>query len=227
MKHSARKLDPDKLRQYVRRHPDATQRQIAAYFGCIPAYVSYLLKQYGIPYTRKYKYNKIQMEKLRKFVRKHPDATQQEIAAHLRCGQTSVGYALRRYNIPYKRKCRAKIKHRNNSEIPPNELRRYVSDHPEATQGQIAAYFSRNQSSISTTLKRYGIPYVKKCPCSKITENELRVYVKEHPEATQQQIAKYFGCSQYSISDALKRYDIPYAKKTRARVTTKLDNPAT
>ena len=47
----------------------------------------------------------------------------------------------------------------------------------------------------------------------KIDPETLRVYVKEHPDATQREIADEFHCSNQAISKALKRLDITRKKK--------------
>lgn len=50
---SFKKIDPDKLRAYVKGHPDATQQEIADEFGCCNQAVSKALKRLNI--TRKKK----------------------------------------------------------------------------------------------------------------------------------------------------------------------------
>lgn len=199
------RLHPDKLRKYIRRHPNATQKQIAAHFDCTPNAVSYALKQHGISYNRKNKNSKIQPEKLRKYVRKHPNATQKQIAARFSCDQTSVSAAIRRYNIPYAR-----------NSVLSEDLQKYIDSHPNATQEQIAVHFGRGQSAISDALKHYGILYTRKHPNpSKISEEVLRNYIAKHPRAVQRQIAEHFGCSQLLISSAIRRYNIPYERKSQ------------
>ena len=46
-----KKIDPEKLKAYVREHPDATQKEISEIFGCCNQAVSKALKRCGI--TRK------------------------------------------------------------------------------------------------------------------------------------------------------------------------------
>lgn len=46
-----KKIDPDKLKEYVKQHPDDTQQEIANVFGCCNQAVSKALKRNGI--TRK------------------------------------------------------------------------------------------------------------------------------------------------------------------------------
>ena len=50
----------------------------------------------------------------------------------------------------------------------------------------------------------------------KIDPEKLRTYVKEHPDATQQEIADEFGCCNQAVSKALKRLDITRKKKRAA-----------
>ena len=48
----------------------------------------------------------------------------------------------------------------------------------------------------------------------KIDPEMLRVYVKEHPDDTQQEIADAFGCCNQAVSKALKRLNITRKKNT-------------
>ena len=48
---SFRKIDPEKLKKYVKEHPDAYQSEMAEVFGCSESGIRYALKRYGI--TRK------------------------------------------------------------------------------------------------------------------------------------------------------------------------------
>ena len=50
-KETWRKIDPEKLKEYVREHPDAYLREIAEVFGCTDAAVLYALRRLKI--TRK------------------------------------------------------------------------------------------------------------------------------------------------------------------------------
>ena len=46
----------------------------------------------------------------------------------------------------------------------------------------------------------------------KIDPEKLKVYVEEHPDAYQSEMAKAFGCSESGIRDALARYKITRKK---------------
>ena len=51
VKRSFRKLDPEKLKQFLAQHPDAYLREIAAEFGCCEITVTYVCQRLKI--TRK------------------------------------------------------------------------------------------------------------------------------------------------------------------------------
>lgn len=55
----------------------------------------------------------------------------------------------------------------------------------------------------------------------KIDPDKLRAYVKDHPDATQQEIADEFGCCNQAVSKALRRLDIT-RKKKRAATKSKI-----
>ena len=50
----------------------------------------------------------------------------------------------------------------------------------------------------------------------KIDPEKLRLYVKEHPDATQQEIADEFSCCNQAVSKALKRLNLTRKKKRAA-----------
>ena len=60
-------------------------------------------------------------------------------------------------------------------------------------------------------------PKVPKRPWRKIDPEKLRAYVAEHPEATQKEMAKEFGCVQSAIQGALERLKITRKKKDNIR----------
>ena len=51
----------------------------------------------------------------------------------------------------------------------------------------------------------------------KIDPEKLKMYVEEHPDAYQSEMAEAFGCSESGIRDALARYQI--TRKKRQHVT--------
>lgn len=51
LKRGFKKIDPEKLKAYVSEHPDDTQEEVAAVFGCCPQAISKAYKRLGI--TRK------------------------------------------------------------------------------------------------------------------------------------------------------------------------------
>ena len=55
----------------------------------------------------------------------------------------------------------------------------------------------------------------------KIDPVKLRAYVKAHPDATQQEIADAFECSNQAVSKALKRLNIT-RKKKRATIKNRI-----
>ena len=50
----------------------------------------------------------------------------------------------------------------------------------------------------------------------KIDPEKLKMYVEEHPDAYQSEMAKAFGCSESGIRDALARYKITRKKRQHA-----------
>ena len=58
----------------------------------------------------------------------------------------------------------------------------------------------------------------------KIDPEKLKIYVAEHPDAYQSEMAKSFGCSESGIRDALRRHKLTRKKRrpaTRSRISKK------
>ena len=58
----------------------------------------------------------------------------------------------------------------------------------------------------------------------KIDPEKLKIYVAEHPDAYQSEMAKAFGCSESGIRDALRRHKLTRTKRrpaTRSRISKK------
>jgi DNA-binding MarR family transcriptional regulator len=213
------KPDSDKLRRYVAYHPDALQRQIAVHFGCTQNMVSQTLKLYNIPYTAKRRGGKkeIRPEELQKYVYEHPNAIQRQIAAHFGCDPSTVSDALKRCRIPYINKQLI------GSKTKPKELQKYVHEHQEASQRQIADQLGCSIFLINKSLKQYNIPYVKKNRSGRPVTfarqpDKLREYIREHPDKTQTAIAAHFGCDPSCVSVALKKHGIPYVRHNGSKM---------
>lgn len=70
-------------------------------------------------------------------------------------------------------------------------------------------------------------PKVPNRPWRKIDPERLKSYVGKHPDATQKEMAKEFGCVQSAIQGALKRLKITRKKKrqhTKNRTMTEWPN---
>ncbi len=86
------------------------------------------------------------------------------------------------------------------------------------TLKETAEIFGVSKSAVDTWVKKYektGDLSNKPLNRSfkKINPEELKVYVKEHPDDTQKEIAKVFDCCNQAISKALKRNGITRKKK--------------
>jgi predicted DNA-binding protein YlxM (UPF0122 family) len=56
----------------------------------------------------------------------------------------------------------------------------------------------------------------------KIDPEKLKLYVKEHPDATQQEMADEFHCCNQAISKALRRCGITHKKKKQQFIKNKM-----
>ena len=107
------------------------------------------------------------------------------------------------------------------------ELEKYISEHPEATQKEMGRYFNVSVSGISRALTRYDINWdnKKRKPKVEISKEELEEYIKEHPDEYLWQISKKLGLNESKIKRYIARYGIdwrdPKKSDGRAKTTTK------
>ena len=204
------KIDRKKLGKYVRRHPEARLKDIARHFGCKVSIIGKAIREAGIDYREYYPQKQFAAE-LGKYVRKHPEATQKEVAGHFGCHQADISRALKAAGIRYRRKGRG---------IPlmmvPGEIEEYIRDNPKATQEDIAGFFGCSLFAVHDVVEAHNIGYKSKrgeTPPFASNPELLELYVRDHPEATQREIADHFSCHPSVVGKALRVHGIKYAKK--------------
>ena len=147
------------LGDYIDTHPEATQKEIAAFFKCDQSTVSQMLKQYNIEYRKKKggKIPKLSPSQLQQYISAHPAATQKEIAEFFGCNCSIVGRAIKRYDLGYN------PKHGGNTpKLSPQLLKEYIQAHPDATLHTIAKHFGFHFSTVSIAISKNNIEYRSK-----------------------------------------------------------------
>ena len=102
------------------------------------------------------------------------------------------------------------------------ELVKYIDEHPEATQMEIATYFNVARQTIIAYIQRYDINFKRKNGLySKININDLMRYIKENPEKTQMEVAEHFKVNHATISKCLlkNKVYISFPQKRRTKLT--------
>ena len=76
---SFKKIDPEKLKAYVKEHPDETQKEMEEAFGCCNQAISKALKRYGITQKKTVRYKEQNSEKVEKYLNEIKDILPQKI----------------------------------------------------------------------------------------------------------------------------------------------------
>ena len=76
---SFKKTDPEKLKAYVKEHPDETQKEMAEAFGCCNQAISKALKRCGITQKKTVRYKEQNSEKVEKYLNEIKDILSQKI----------------------------------------------------------------------------------------------------------------------------------------------------
>jgi len=65
---SFKKLDPEKLKVYVKEHPDAYQKEMAEAFGCSPSAIQKALKKLGITHKKTKRFREQRPEQVAEYL---------------------------------------------------------------------------------------------------------------------------------------------------------------
>jgi len=153
---------------------------------------------------------KVDKAELEKFIAENPDATQKSLANIFDCSEGYISIVTKRHGIPYQ------SKQKKDRKIDRNELRRLVSENPDAKLDDLAKAFDCTRGAISIALRKHEIPYrSKEKDGHKIDPDKLRRLVEEKPHATLKVLAKHFNCIEGSVAAMAKRHQIPYQPKVQ------------
>ena len=144
-----KKIDPERLKKYVRDHPDALQKDIANYFGCGISSVSEALNLYKVPYIIK-RPNQMDLEEIKKYIHSHPSSSLNDIATHFKVKPQSINFLFRRNGLSFLRD----FKHKD---VSSDNLQEYLHNQPDATLEQISSQFNCSPTLIAKKIKEYGI----------------------------------------------------------------------
>ena len=167
---------------------------------------------------------KVNEDEFREYIAQNPNASQKEIAKHFKISVSTTSTLIRKYNIEYSSKY-AK------SPISKEVLSKYILNHPNENQKQIAEHFGVTKVYIGQLIERFGIPYQNKRKTN-VTPEQIQSYIKTHKDANLDEIAKHFGVSASYISAMIIGNNIKYHKKYRQGIAPTqeikdyiLDNP--
>ncbi|MDP8212083.1 MAG: IS630 transposase-related protein [Candidatus Zapsychrus exili] len=208
-------LDIDKLIRYIKRNPKKNIDEIAFYFGVSRATISRRIKKHSISYTIKsYDGERIVNQgKLKGFILKHPDFTQQQIADSFGVHKETIRDAISFYGVDYTPKVHGQYK------VDLKKLSNYIKRYPEANLNKIAQHFGVVDSAISKSIRKHNIPYILKTREGEriIGKKELQEYIDANPKDIQQQIADHFETCVETIIDAIKYHNVAYTRKGGGR----------
>jgi transcriptional antiterminator len=204
------KINREKLKQIVTDNPSIRLQEIAKIFSCSNYAVYSYMKRNGITKKRKYRYNKIDSEKLKQVIAENPNMTLKQIANIFDCKTAiSVSIAIKRNGIIRKSNSQRKI--------DVDKLKQIIAQNPKIYLTEIAEEFNCSKFAVSASMKKYGITKKRNVYHGKIDIDKLKQVITENPSMTLKQIANIFNCSDFAISHAIKRNDI-YRKSHHTKI---------
>ncbi len=197
------KIEKDKLKEYIEKHPRASLENIATRFGVTRITIKKYIDKFEIirPYNSRGRRFKIDEETFKDYLEKHPKATTKELCAHFKvCNRTIYKY-MRACNIPNKRGRR--------DIVDKDKINAFMKKNPRSTIKEVSEYFSVSLSTASRYLREYKSRNEKKIP----TEKEFKDYIDKYPKATQADLEAYFKIGKNKIRELIKQYGVSWVKK--------------
>jgi transposase len=145
-KAAAGALPPDKVREYIRLHPQETLREIAAHFDRSSSCIGVIIKKHDIPYSSSDYKAILRIAKINDFLHDHPFAGVSETEKILRMPYNTFLKSLRSEGF---------IDRRNRWRI--EAVEKYIRENPGADAASIAGYFCYHLPSMHRFLNKHGI----------------------------------------------------------------------
>jgi len=140
------------------------------------------------------------------------EATQAEIARHFGVHPSTVSRRLAK--VPgYDAKLFAK---KSNKKVSAAQVEAFVQENPEATTKEAAAHFNCHVDTIRARIRELpeGVGFKPRMQVAKVAD--VAKFVRQHPEANQEEMARHFGVSKGTISNRLKHIPL-YQRKHGSR----------
>ena len=227
------KLKKEDLEKYIKEHPEATQIEIAVFFGTSASTINKLITEYKIDYTPKNgKKTKIKGEDLRKYLQDFPNATVNEIAMVFHTNDATIRRYLRISGLEAEKRLYKP------SAVLKQEIIDYININPRAPKVQMATDLHLSLSVLNLQLNKFRIEWSEKeqryvnkddkkpaeanviVPMEedddeyeeffyhKVKSEEVENYKRSHPNATVRQIAAFFGTTEEKMEKFIKKHNI-------------------
>ena len=186
-------LTQEALQGYLSTHSETTQEDMCLYFKMRKRDLRKHLTHYGLPCPP---YISMK-ERLEVYLRDHPEATYEEIAAALGRSRDSIKSVFDRHDIPYKWSPEVKYVR--------EKLSAYLDAHPEATYKDLTRVFGGTKGGVYAALKRYGLRYPWPSSLVYYDYEALKNHMLKNPEASLQELRDVFGGTGNQMKAALKK----------------------
>jgi len=195
-------VDLKKLKAYIVENPDATYKEITKVFDCSKYYVQIACKELGITIKQE---PKLSPDKLKSYMEKHPYATLAETAEALGASVSTVLRVLSQSGVT------RIVPPRKPRKLDPEQLRRYIKEHPDATLKEIGEEFECSGPNVLYALRKHNIPRSKPLPKLRTVDlEEFKEYVRANPDADIREISKGLGCSESTARRVFSRLGLIY-----------------
>ena len=190
------KTKRERILEYAKSHPSATNLAIAQSVGCTSITVARTLIVAGLRQPR----GRIDDEVLLQKLEENPNVSNRELADFFGCTPSSVSFAKRRAKGMTSPKKSFPARSVKWEEISP-----LIDGKPDVSATELARALQTSVSVVWRLLHEHGI---ETSPKRKIDREELVRILNENPDTSYTALAKRFGCSKQAVQDYCRRIGI-------------------
>ena len=219
------------LEKYIRENPNATQLEIAGFFGVSVTTINKKILEYRINYKPKTgKRTKIKEENVKKYLEDFPNATIEQIASAFNVSNATISRFLRIKNLASNKRIL------RGPTILKQDLLDYINLNPKATRIQMSNDLQMSMSVLNMHLKKFGIEWdeneekfvskeefeneekIEELPeeeeviLYKVKKEDVEECIRKHPKATRRDIAAYLSTTEEKLDKYMKKHQIDFEK---------------
>ena len=204
------KLDENYVIKFLEKNPRGSMQDLADTLGITRQAVNSSLKRSNINWKQLSDASK--KRQIEEYLKNNPNVTIKKMTTDLNVDAQTLRAEMKKFEL-----VRPRTTTSSKAKIKKEELKKYVSEHPEKNIRELAEHYNVCYLTMFNTLRRYNIKLktIREQMEEKLSEEKIKRYLEENPDSNQTEMAKYFGVTKYVMSEYLTKHGISIPGKSK------------